>query len=328
MSSPSLSNLTIVGCLLLQASVFTTALDATQISDWSFIVKCHLERIFISLGVSFAFGSTLMKTYRIHAIFTLAVKRFKQIDLPDWKLISGVFGLVLTDCVIFVTWIAVDVMTVHTVTLKPRLDMTEPEKEIFDVPEIRYCASTHEVYFIAALYITKGIVLTFGLFLAWETRNIAVSRLSDSKSIAASVYIVALSIALTIPTIASVNDDANITVLVAGVVIVTVSTSVLCLNFVPKVYVLLTMQDRDITLSMMQSMGYGKPTEPTAANTSHLSSGTETTGHTVRLRLKLDQKQGELNQLLSEVRLKFCERTGDATSFEGAFYDVTNHVEQ
>ena len=59
--------------------------------------------------------------------------------------------------------------------------MTEPEKEIYEVPEIRYCSSTNELYYTIALCGVKGVLLTFGVFLAWETRNIAVSQLNDSE---------------------------------------------------------------------------------------------------------------------------------------------------
>ncbi|XP_022089369.1 gamma-aminobutyric acid type B receptor subunit 2-like [Acanthaster planci] len=85
MSSPSLGNLTVVGCLLLYASVFATGWDKTNLSDTAIVVKCHLERILISLGLSFAFGSIFMKTYRIHAIFSRAVKKFKQIVSNVWE---------------------------------------------------------------------------------------------------------------------------------------------------------------------------------------------------------------------------------------------------
>ncbi|XP_038071357.1 gamma-aminobutyric acid type B receptor subunit 2-like [Patiria miniata] len=306
MSSPSLGNLTIIGCLLLHASVIAMGLDTTQLSVTTIVIKCHLERVLISLGVSCAFGSIFMKTYRIHAIFT-AIKRFKRIDLPDWKLISGVLVIVLTDCVIFAVWIALETTSVYTLTLEPRLDMTEPEKEIFDVPEIRYCSSKHDVYFIAALYGVKGVLLTFGLFLAWETRNIAVSRLSDSKSIAASVYIVALTIVLTVPTVAVLDEEVKMTYLLPGVVIVVVSTFVLCLNFVPKVYLLLTMHEEDITLSMMQSMGYGGST----TTNSHLPSSTDVISSVERLHVKLTKKQAVLKQLLKELHLLCFARTDE-----------------
>ncbi|XP_033641579.1 gamma-aminobutyric acid type B receptor subunit 2-like isoform X1 [Asterias rubens] len=100
MSSPSLSNLTVVGCLLLYASVFALGWEKTNLPDSAIFIKCHVERMLISLGLSLTFGSVFMKTYRIQAIFAVAVKKFKQIDLPDWKLISGVLMISVIDCVI------------------------------------------------------------------------------------------------------------------------------------------------------------------------------------------------------------------------------------
>ena len=59
--------------------------------------------------------------------------------------------------------------------------MAEPEKEIFNVQVIQYCSSEHAQYFVIALYCMKESLLTFGLFLAWKTRNIAVSEFNDSR---------------------------------------------------------------------------------------------------------------------------------------------------
>ncbi|XP_038068448.1 gamma-aminobutyric acid type B receptor subunit 2-like isoform X1 [Patiria miniata] len=292
MSSPSLGNLTVVGCLLLYASVFATGWDKKDLSDTAIIVKCHLERMLISLGLSFAFGSIFMRTYRIHAIFSRAVKKFQRIDLPDWKLICGVLTAVFVDCVIFAAWITLDTATVTKRDLEPQLDTTEPEKEIYDVPIIRYCSSEHAQYFTIALYGLKGVLLTFGLFLAWETRNIAVTRLNDSKYIAASVYMVALTIALVVPTMTVLGDDVNMTFLVPGVAIVIVNTAVLCLNFIPKVYLLVSVEEKNICLSMMNSTGYGE---------SSASKEKDNINELEELREKLKQKEDELFLLTKDT---------------------------
>ena len=48
---------------------------------------------------------------------------------------------------------------------------------------------------MAVLFAYKGILLLFGLFLAWETRNVTIPALNDSKYIRMSVYnVVVLSI--------------------------------------------------------------------------------------------------------------------------------------
>ena len=61
--------------------------------------------------------------------------------------------------------------------------MLDPEKEIYHVPTLRYCASSYDIYFKGVLYTTKGVLLAFGIFLAWETKNVVVAQLNDSKYI-------------------------------------------------------------------------------------------------------------------------------------------------
>ena len=61
--------------------------------------------------------------------------------------------------------------------------------------------------------------------------------LHTGKYIAASVYIVSLTIALTIPTMTILGDDVNMTFVISASAILFVNTSMLCLNFLPKVTV-------------------------------------------------------------------------------------------
>ena len=46
MSSPSLSNLTVVGCLLLYASVFALGWDKTNMPDSAIVIKCHVSKMY------------------------------------------------------------------------------------------------------------------------------------------------------------------------------------------------------------------------------------------------------------------------------------------
>ena len=45
------------------------------------------------------------------------------------------------------------------------------------------CASLHDTNFEIGMFLYKGLVMLFGLFLAWETRNVEVAALNDSKQI-------------------------------------------------------------------------------------------------------------------------------------------------
>jgi len=45
------------------------------------------------------------------------------------------------------------------------------------------CQSKYQTHFLAAIFVYKGLLMLFGLFLAYETRNIEVESINDSKYI-------------------------------------------------------------------------------------------------------------------------------------------------
>ena len=90
------------------------------------------------------------------------------------------------------------------------------------------------------MFTYKGLLLLFGIFLAWETRNVSIPALNDSKYIGMSVYnvfvlsIIGASVSLAFE--GSVHHEAPYAILSMCLI---VSTSVtLLLVFVPKVRIL------------------------------------------------------------------------------------------
>ena len=50
-------------------------------------------------------------------------------------------------------------------------------------PMLAHCESGSMNYWLGALYAFKGLLLLFGMFLAWETRHVTIPALNDSKYI-------------------------------------------------------------------------------------------------------------------------------------------------
>ena len=88
---------------------------------------------------------------------------------------------------------------------------------------------------IALIYAYKGLLLIFGAYLAFATRNVAIEALNDSRHIAICIYQVTIlsTIAVAISFIASTDLDLSY-MLFAGISVLCV-TSVLCIVFIPKV---------------------------------------------------------------------------------------------
>ena len=65
-------------------------------------------------------------------------------------------------------------------------------QDIIITPVLYQCTGQYKTYFLGILFAYKGILLLFGLFLAWETRNVSIPALNDSRYIGMSVYNVAV----------------------------------------------------------------------------------------------------------------------------------------
>ena len=82
----------------------------------------------------------------------------------------------------------------------------------------------------------KSLLLVIGLFLAWETRNVTLVSLNDSKYIGMSVYNVVITTLITVPLYFVIgHGNINAKFALFGTSFNVVSTFTLLLLFVPKV---------------------------------------------------------------------------------------------
>ena len=56
------------------------------------------------------------------------------------------------------------------------------------IPKLIICKSIYLNTWLSLIYVYKGILLLYGLFLAYETRNVAYAHLNDSRTIGVCVY--------------------------------------------------------------------------------------------------------------------------------------------
>ena len=75
----------------------------------------------------------------------------------------------------------------------------------------------------------------FGAFLAWETRNVSIPALNDSKYVGMSVYNVTIMCVLGVAISSVLYEQQNVSFLLISVFIIFCTTGTLCLVFVPKV---------------------------------------------------------------------------------------------
>ena len=99
------------------------------------------------------------------------------------------------------------------------------------------CTATNKYIWLGVLLAYKGILLTVGVFLAFETRKVKIRQLNDSHLIGMCVYaIVVLSIALC-PIGILLDTHVDIFYGIIGSMVLFGTTLILSLLFVPKVSV-------------------------------------------------------------------------------------------
>lgn len=94
--------------------------------------------------------------------------------------------------------------------------------------------------FVGVIYAYKGMLLIFGAFLAWETRNVSIPALNDSKHIGLSVYNVFIMCVMGAAIALVLSDQKDAVFVLISIFIMFCTTVTLILVFVPKVKSFLT----------------------------------------------------------------------------------------
>ncbi|XP_038053472.1 gamma-aminobutyric acid type B receptor subunit 2-like [Patiria miniata] len=232
MSSPFLNNLIIMGGILTYVSVVLLGIDHNiRLHADTYKAICTSRAWFLCLGFTLAFGAMFSKTWRVHRIFT-NIKMKKKV-IKDGQLIAIVGFMAVIDLIVLVVWQVVDPMKPKKLELSSRMDTSG--RDVMIIPVMETCVSVNMTIWLAAIYIYKGVLMIFGLFLAWETRHVSIPALNDSKYIGSSVYNVVIMCVLGVALSSVITDNPNASYGLVSVFILFCSTVTLCLVFVPKV---------------------------------------------------------------------------------------------
>ncbi|KAH3724642.1 gamma-aminobutyric acid type B receptor subunit 2-like [Dreissena polymorpha] len=181
MSSPNINSILLAGCLLLYVTIIikTTATTTKAI--------CAVQLFFFWIGFASAFGSMLSKTWRVHRIFNNK-KMKRKMSISDKHLLV-IIGIVVTmEAALLIVWESFSPQRVIEQELKKENVTTESGEKVVLVSFYRVCDSEHYSYFIWTFQIMNGALISIGAILAWETRQVHIDALNDSKTIGICLY--------------------------------------------------------------------------------------------------------------------------------------------
>ncbi|XP_072171332.1 gamma-aminobutyric acid type B receptor subunit 2-like [Diadema setosum] len=232
MSSPNMNNIIIGGCILIYVTAILLGVDIRLLDENNLKIMCQARTWIFAIGFTLSFGAMFSKTWRVYSIFTN--KKLQKRVIKDYRLFVMVGILLLIDIIVILVWQLIDPLFVKVTVINFKTDPNRPNLII--KTEQHNCDSKHEQYFIWTLFIYKGLLLVFGTFITWQTRNVSIPALNDSRYIGLSVYTVVIFSALGVPLSFLLAENSSYSYAIIAGLILFCTTLTLSLLFLPKVF--------------------------------------------------------------------------------------------
>uniref|UniRef100_A0A6P7FRC1 Gamma-aminobutyric acid type B receptor subunit 1 n=1 Tax=Diabrotica virgifera virgifera TaxID=50390 RepID=A0A6P7FRC1_DIAVI len=252
-SHPVCNTIMLFGIIVCLAAVFLLGLDGRFVSPDSYPLICQTRAWLLSTGFTLSFGAMFSKVWRVHRLTTkaksdpkvrmklntsksIALKNLQDIQkkVQPWKLYSMVSGLLMIDFVVMFLWQLLDPLH-RRIEIFP---LESPVSALDDAqirPELEHCESQQNNVWLAIIYAYKGLVLIFGLFLAYETRSMKVKQINDSRYVGMSIYNVVILCLITAPVTMVIASQQDASYAFVALAIVFCCFLSMALIFVPKV---------------------------------------------------------------------------------------------
>lgn len=234
MSHPPSNNIMLFGCIVCLTSVILFGLDGRFIPKEKFYLICDLRAWFLNIGFSLFFGSMFWKVWQSYLLSTRNMPPLGK--TASQRVFTTVGSLCLIDVIILTIWKLHEPMDRTTVKIKEQSgsELNMGDDVIVEL-KIEYCEANFFWYYLIFCY--KGLLLVFGLFLAYETRGVKLRQLNDSKLVGMCIYNVAIMCFITGP-VSLVNlmrQQANYHYLFVSITIIFCCSLSKILIFIPKV---------------------------------------------------------------------------------------------
>ncbi|KAJ8044510.1 Gamma-aminobutyric acid type B receptor subunit 1 [Holothuria leucospilota] len=223
LSSPNMNNLIVIGCILIYISICILGMEVVDPNEVRVPVRafCMLRLWLMSIGFVLGFGAIFCKIWRVYKVANFKSGP-RRVVIKDSKLFGIVGILLLPDVLLLSLWTIIDPL--------------EPESYEIDLYNyILHCNCKFFNAWAILLGAYKGLILVIGVFLAWETRNVEISALNDSKSIGLCIYTTTLLCVIGIATAFPFPNVPGYQYIVTSTCMLFCVTFVLLVVFVPKI---------------------------------------------------------------------------------------------
>ncbi|CAF3496543.1 unnamed protein product [Rotaria sp. Silwood1] len=236
MSSPTLNNIILGGCMLAYISMILMGINSSLFPERLYVemimnIICPIRVWILCISFTLAFGSMFSKTWRVHSIFT-NINTTKR-GIHDSRLLAIVGLLLFIDLIFLIAWQIFD--PIHRILVYPAAHRLTDNQDMEIIPYREKCKSKNMSVWIVVLILYKGLLMFYGSFLSWKTRQVTIPALNDSRYIGLSVYIVFICCTLGSLVVFIPSEQMQLSYFLRSFFIVICTTATVCLVFVPKV---------------------------------------------------------------------------------------------
>ncbi|XP_065094092.1 gamma-aminobutyric acid type B receptor subunit 1 isoform X2 [Ochlerotatus camptorhynchus] len=232
-SHPVCNTIMLCGVIICLVSVILLGIDGQFITAENYPKICQARTWILSLGFTLAYGAMFSKVWRVHR-FTTKTKTDPKKKVEPWKLYTMVTGLLTVDLVILLTWQIQDPLQRRLETF-PLEDPISSNDDVKIRPELEHCESHNNSVWLGVIYGFKGLILVFGLFLAYETRSLKVKQINDSRYVGMSIYNVVVLCLITAPVAMVIASQQDASFAFVALAVIFCCFLSMLLIFVPKV---------------------------------------------------------------------------------------------
>lgn len=263
---------------MLRGSNATVAMETKdRYSSW-----CKARLWLLAIGFTLSFGSLFSKMWQIYRLYTNPKLKNQPLSLWNFFIPLGVF--LFLDIAVLIPWTVLFPLEWHEEVKISDDGNTEIHYE--------YCSCDKFGYWIGAIYVYKGLLVVFSLFLAYESRNVKSYYVNDSRYVIISLLTAVLLIGSGAPvslvlSLFFIPDGAYIVAVLCIILACVCSTGIL---FIPKMIWMYQGKSTFITGSV-------PPDDNTTQDENYRSSSS-------------DNKSSDTGQEMSSLRKKDREQGG------------------
>lgn len=231
-SHPEVNNITVLGCIICLSCVYLQGLDGRFVPEETYKHLCRARVWILSLGFMLGYGSMFSKISAVHRWTTKGKKETEKIK--EWEFYLVLFIIMALDIAALLAWHTQDPLERQLENFPFELP-DNPDEDVKILPQLEHCSSDHLPIWIGVVFGYKGLLLLFGLLLAYETRSIKIKQVNDNRFVGMSIYNVVILSFITGPVTLVIKSQHEASFVFVSLALILSTFLSMGLIFVPKV---------------------------------------------------------------------------------------------